>query len=281
MRIKLILPACLLLLSGCMHIFFRPTRHIHSDPASGGLKYEAIKFSSADDTPLTGIFFPAEGPARATVVHFHGNGQNMTAHYPYSAWLAKEGYNVFIFDYRGYGASGGKTSMRGAIEDGKAALLHALKLPGASRDRLIVFGQSLGGALSVAAVSGSDVKPAALILEGSFCSYRQVASAVMRGSWLTWPFSWMPYLLVTGRDSPSEKIAGIGCPKLFIHSPADDTVPYSQGRRLFEAAPGPKEFWEVPAGHIEAFGAFRGAYASRLLDFLEKALKPASADGGS
>lgn len=272
MKAKALLLPCLLLLSGCTHLFFKPTRHIHSDPAAAGLKYEAIKFSSSDGTPLTGIFFPAEGAVRATVVHFHGNGQNMTAHYQYSAWLAENGYGVFIFDYRGYGASGGKPSMRGAVEDGKAALAHALKLPGADPGKVVVFGQSLGGAVAIAAAADSEVRPAALIIEGSFYSYRQVAAAVMRRSWLTWPFSWLPYLLVTGQDSPSEMIRSLSCPKLFIHSPSDGTVPYAQGRRLYEAAPGPKEFWEVPAGHIEAFGAFRGAYAPRMLSFLDSVL---------
>lgn len=260
--------------SGCTHLFFKPTTHIHSDPSSTGIKYEAIRFSSSDGTELTGMFFPPAGVPKATIVHFHGNGQNMTAHYPYSAWLAGEGYNVFIFDYRGYGASGGRPSLDGAVEDGKAALAHALKLPGAQADKVIVFGQSLGGAIAVAAVSEYGFKPAAMVLEGTFYSYRQVSSAVMRGHWLTWPFSWLPYLMVSGRHSPSDYIAGAKCPKVFLHSVNDGTVPFEQGRKLYEAATGPKEFWEVPAGHIEAFGAFRHAYAPRLLAFLESPINP-------
>lgn len=272
-RFKLFLLSAALPLSGCTHLFFQPSRHVYSDPADAGLKAEAVKFASADGTELTGLFFPPAGKPKATVVHFHGNAQNMTAHYPYSAWLAGEGYNVFIFDYRGYGASGGEAGLDGAVEDGKAALAHALKLPGAEAGKVVVFGQSLGGAIAVAALAESGFKPAALVIEGSFHSYRGVASAVLRRRWFTWPVSWLPYLAVTGRHSPSDYIGALACPKFFLHAAGDPIVPYEQGRRLYEAAAGPKEFLEVPAGHIEAFAVFRKAYAPPLLRFLDSALK--------
>ncbi len=268
-----LLPAAVLLLSGCTDLFFQPSGHVYSDPADAGLKAEAIKFSSADGTGLTGLFFPPAGRPKATVVHFHGNAQNMTAHYPFSAWLAAEGYNVFIFDYRGYGASGGKAGLDGVVEDGKAALAHALKLPGARADKVVVFGQSLGGAIAVAAVAESGFKPAALVIEGSFHSYRGVAAAVLRSRWFTWPFSWLPYLVVSGRHSPAAYIGAMDCPKFFLHAAGDITVPYAQGVLLYAAAGQPKEFHEVPSGHIEAFATFRPSFGSPLLRFLDKALK--------
>ena len=272
MRIAALVLAAALPLSGCTHVFFKPTRQIHADPAAAGVKSEAIKFNSADGTPLTGLFFPPAGKPKGTVVHFHGNGQNMTAHYPYAAWLAAEGYNVFSFDYRGYGASGGRAELSGIVEDGKAALAHSLKLPGAEPGKIIVFGQSLGGAVAVAAVAEAGFRPAAMVLEGTFYSYRQVAAAVLRRHWLTWPASWLAHLLVSGRHSPADNIADIDCPKVFIHAVSDNTVPFSEGKKLYAAAPGPKEFWEVPAGHIEAFTAFHAAYAPRLMRFLDLAL---------
>jgi len=267
----IILSACLPL-SGCTHLFFQPSRNIFSDPSSNGLKYEAIKFSSGDGTPLTGLFFPAAGAPLATVVHFHGNAQNMTAHYPYSAWLAREGFNVFIFDYRGYGASGGKPSLDGLVMDGKAALEQALKLPGAKLGRIVILGQSLGGAIAVAAAGEAGFRPAALVLEGTFYSYKGVASAALRRHWLTWPALWLPPLAVSGKHSPADNIGGLACPKLIIHSVKDSRVPFAQGKKLFDAAPGPKEFWTVPGGHIEAFYSYRETYGPRLLEFLGKAL---------
>lgn len=260
-------------LCGCTRLFFQPSQKIFADPASAGIRYEVIKFSSGDGTALTGLFFPPAGKPRATVVHFHGNAQNMTAHFPYSAWLAAEGFNVFIFDYRGYGASGGKAALDGLVLDGKAALLHALKLPGAEPGKIIVFGQSLGGAIAAAAAAESGLTPAAMVLEGTFYSYREAAAAALRRHWPAWPFSWLPRVAVSGRYSPADYILKPACPKVFIHSLKDGVVPFAQGRKLYDAAPAPKEFWSVPAGHLEAFRAYRGVYAPKLLEFLKTALK--------
>jgi len=258
----------LAVLGACTHLFFQPTGGVYSDPASEGLKYEVIKFRSGDGTELTGLFFPPPGTPRGTVVHFHGNAQNMTSHFPYSAWLAKEGYNVFIFDYRGYGASGGKPTLDGLVLDGEAALTHALKLPGARADKMIVFGQSLGGAIAVAAVAESGLKPAAMVLEGTFYSYKDVGAEVLRRRWLTRPVVWLPRVAVSGRHSPSDYISALTCPKLFIHSEKDPIVPFAQGRKLYAAAPEPKEFWSLSDGHIEAFGANRQVYGPKLLKWL-------------
>ena len=267
-------PACLLpaaaALCGCTHLFFQPSAVIFSDPAAAGTRYEVIKFASGDGTELTGMYFPPAGPPRGTVVHFHGNAQNMTAHYPYSAWLAKEGFNVFIFDYRGYGASGGRPGLDGLVQDGIAALKQAEKLPGAEPGKIIVLGQSLGGAVAVAAAAESGLKPAALVLAGTVYSDRGVAAAGLRRHWWGWPALWLPYVGVSGRHAPSDHIGELNCPKLFIHSVKDPVVPFEQGKKLYDAAPGPKEFLETPDGHIEAFTAYRETFAPKLLEFLKQ-----------
>ena len=263
------------LLSGCTHLFFQPTSRIYADPADAGLRYEVIKFRSADGTELTGMFFASTSPALGTIVHLHGNAQNMTSHFPYSSWLAREGFNVFIFDYRGYGASKGKPGLDGAIQDAAAAFRQVRKIPGVDGEKIAVFGQSLGGAIGVAAIAESGLpQPRALVLEGTFYSYKSVASAVLRQRWWSWPFSWFPWIAVTGSHSPSKEIAGITCPKLFIHSGTDPVVPFSQGKRLYEASPGPKEFWTTPYGHIDAFYGQRETYGPRLVAFLKAAFGP-------
>ncbi|OGS51921.1 MAG: hypothetical protein A3J79_07655 [Elusimicrobia bacterium RIFOXYB2_FULL_62_6] len=271
----LLIAACVLGGNGCMRLFFQPGSRIYMDPANAGMRYEVIKFRSGDGTELTGMFFASSGTALGTIVHMHGNAENMTSHFSYSAWLANEGFNVFIFDYRGYGASGGRATLDGAVMDGVAALDHAVKLPGARADRIIIFGQSLGGAIAVAAVAESGFRPAAMVLEGTFYSYKSVGAAVMRKHWWSRPFSWLPWLVLTGSHSPSKDIAAISCPKLFIHSEKDPVVPFSQGRKLYEAASGAKEFWTLPSGgHTDAFAGQREIYGPRFVAFLKNALGP-------
>jgi len=144
---------------------------------------------------------------------------------------------------------------------------------------MIVFGQSLGGAIAVAAVAESGFKPAAMVLEGTFYSYKSVASAALRHRWWSWPFSWMPWVGVTGKYSPSDYISKISCPKLFIHSKLDPIVPFRQSRKLYEVAKEPKEFWSVPSGHTDAFYGQRETYGPKLTAYLKRVLGPLRPSG--
>lgn len=259
---------------GCTNVFLQPDRIEHMNPDRVGLKWEKVGFASADGTPLTGLWFPAaKTPIKGTIVQFHGNGQNMTSHFLSVYWLALEGWNVLAFDYRGYGTSGGVKSLGGAVADGVAALSFArAKSPGIP---LVVVGQSLGGAVSIASLDrdgGAGV--AALVLDSTFASYRGVARERLTRSWITWPFQWLAWPLVTDRyapiNLPSRKPS---IPTLVMHARLDPIVPYAQGRLLFESRPEPKEFWEVPgAGHTEALGIRGAEFRPRLIRYLDDIL---------
>lgn len=223
------------------------------------------------------MWFPAQnGPSRGTIVHFHGNGGNMTGHYLYVYWLALERYDVLTFDYRGYGASGGEKSLSGAVADGAAAIGVARKRT-PSHDRLIVIGQSLGGALALASLDrdgGEGVR--GVILDSTFSSYRSVARDKLGHWWLTWPLQYpLTWALVSDRWAPAKLVARRKpVPLLVMHAPKDPVVPYAEGRRLFDLAPGPKEFWRVDGeGHTEALFNEGAKYRRPVLDWLDRALQ--------
>ena len=261
-------------LSGCTGLFFHPTRHKYSNPLDEGYECEGMYFESKDGTRLTGIWFPSTAAnPKGTIVHFHGNAQNMTSHYRYISWITSPGYNVFTFDYRGYGASDGTAgSMKDAVEDSVAALQAVLEIPGVNPDKIILFGQSLGTAMAIAAAAESNFEPAALVLEGSIYSYKSIARSYLARHWVTWPILWLPTVAITGNYVPKNEIRKIKAPKLFLHSVKDNIVPYSQGTRLFKAAPEPKTFLDVPNGHIEAFTFYGNYFSPRLLKFLDEVL---------
>ncbi|NNN04393.1 MAG: alpha/beta fold hydrolase [Elusimicrobia bacterium] len=264
---------CAVLTSGCTNVFLQPDRALHMRPEQAGAKYEAVNFLSADGTKLCGLWFPARpGPAKGVIVQFHGNGENETSHFLYVYWLALEGWDVLAFDYRGYGASGGEKSLDGSVADGKAALAFARsRAPGLP---LVVIGQSLGGALALAALDGDGAGLRALVLDSTFSSYRSVTRAKLAQFWPTWPFQWLAYVLISDRFSPSRLIARRKLvPLLMLHAPADPVVPYAEGRRLYARAPGPKEFWDVPgAGHLLALGRDGGEFRPKLARWLDAAL---------
>jgi hypothetical protein len=267
-------PILFVVLQGCTNIFLQPDRALHLNPDKVGVKWEIDEFKSGDGTKLTGLWFPSARPsAKGVVLQFHGNGENMTSHFLTVYWLALEGYDVFAFDYRGYGASGGRKSIGGSVADGAAALAFArAKAPGLP---LVVIGQSLGGAIAVASLNrdgGAGLR--ALVLDSSFSSYCGVAREKLAAHGAMWAFQWLPYLLISDRFAPDRRIARRKrVPLLMLHAPNDPVVPYSEGRRLYELAPEPKEFWDVPgSGHTEAFGVQGAQFRPRLLKFLDDAL---------
>lgn len=256
---------------GCNRLFYYPSSRQYRTPSDLDVPVEEVRFHSADGTELHGwLLRPGEGrEATGTVVHFHGNAQNLSAHVGFVDWLAERGYNVFVFDYRGYGKSAGSPNRPGVIADSKAALAYIRGREDIDSDRLLVLGQSLGGACALAALGeGSTEGVRAIAIDSSFLSYRKVANSVLGGTILTSPLVW---LLVGSEHDPEDSIGELeGIPLLFIHGDADGLVRISNGRELFEAAPEPKSFIEVPgAKHMHAL---EGATKDELVKFFTEAL---------
>ena len=151
--------------------------------------------------------------------------------------LRKTGAGVFIVDYRGYGGSEGSPTEDGLYLDAEASI-QWLEERGAGP--LVYFGESLG--VGVAVELAQRRPPAGLILQSGFTSAVDVARSIY---WFL-PVS----LLMKDRYESSAKIAGARAPILCIHGAKDRIIPIRFGRRLFEAAAEPKEWFEVPeAGH--------------------------------
>lgn len=264
------------MLSACNHLFYYPDRHLHYPPKHLGLEPEDIFFESTDGTRLHAWWFrpSTTQAAKGTLIQFHGNAQNISSHYLAAIWLVKEGYNVFVFDYRGYGQSEGKPSPKGVHQDSVKALevawdLHQQHSP---LGAFILLGQSLGGIVSLRAIE--DFQNAQeidlIIIESGFPSYTEVAARVLRQAWLTWPFSPLAYILISDRYAPKQYTQESFSPLIVIHDKRDPIVPYSLGKKLYEKAQGPKEFWEPNQGqHIHAFANRDPTWQEKLLQRLK------------
>jgi fermentation-respiration switch protein FrsA (DUF1100 family) len=124
----------------------------------------------------------------------------------------------------------------------------------------VIYGWSLGSAVAVRLASAAPA--GAVILEGA------PASIVAIGE-QQYPF--FPVRLIM--RNPFESIARIDrirAPLLFLHSPEDAIVPIREGRRLYEAARGPKQFVEVRGGHIYANETDRAVFFGAIREFLER-----------
>ncbi|HEX7175750.1 MAG TPA: alpha/beta hydrolase [Pyrinomonadaceae bacterium] len=202
-----------------------------------------------------------DAPA-ATVVYFHGNGGNLS----YVGWLAEElagrGFDVLVFDYKGYGRSeGATTDERSLYEDADAVYDYLTVERERAPERLILYGQSLGTA---AVVDLASRRPCgALILESGLSSASDVAALLM---------PWAPrFLHRMGRNrlDTARKLARVERPVLVAHGEADDIIPVEQGRALYEAAKEPKRLLIIPrAGHNNLVAAGGHAYLDGLAEFI-------------
>jgi fermentation-respiration switch protein FrsA (DUF1100 family) len=279
----LMLGASLLLLQGCFTgAFYHPDQVQIETPAHYHLRFEEVAFNSRDGTRLSGWFVPAIGSPFGTVVHFHGSYGNQTYSFKQVSWLPAKGFNVFTFDYRGYGQSGGAPSKRGVYEDSVAAIEYILKRPGGDHDNVFVFGQSLGGANAAAAIARNDFPQIrAVVLEGTFYDYRSQAQDMMVAATRKkignlpclplqiWPIS---FLTVTNSYSPGEYIHQVSpIPVMLIHCLQDSVVSYRHSERLHEAAKEPKQLWLINGcSHLAVFteGHADSGYRQKLVQFL-------------
>jgi len=243
-------------LSGCTSVFFHPNKNVVTTPGQYGIDYQPIEMLAADGTSLFAWFLPARGEARATVLYLHGNAENISTHFANVAWMPAAGFNVLAMDYRGYGGSEGQPSLAGLQLDIDAGMRTLLERRDVDPSRIILFGQSLGGALAIyyAAHGEHRGRLRAIIADSAFSDYRLVAREKLAGFFMTWMFQWLPDFMIDNRYAPIAAVASVSpVPLLLIHGKADRIVPAHHSERLLEQAMGPKELWLVPeAGHIQA-----------------------------
>jgi fermentation-respiration switch protein FrsA (DUF1100 family) len=274
LRFLLIVP---FLLTGCASRFlYYPDHKVYQTPRQNGLNFEEVNFTSRDGTKLTGWFVPATKKAIGTIIHFHGNAQNMTAHFSFIDWLPSEGFNIFTFDYRGYGRSEGKPNRQGVFNDCIAAIEYVQKRPDIDPDALLILGQSLGGANALAVLGERKFKGVkAVAADSAFCSYRRIVRDKIGEMPLLWIIKWpLSFLVINNSHSPEAVVQNISpIPLLLVHGTADRIIPYQHGLDLLKKAGAPKQLWTVEGGdHLEAFTTYGTSYRKRLVEFFTKAV---------
>ena len=262
----LILMLVIGLTAGCSTVvnktLYQSTSKVYRTPDKDDLDYEDVAFASADGTMLTGWFIPATYEPRGTVIHLHGNTRNMTSHYRYVGWIADEGFNVFVFDYRGYGQSAGTPDRKGIYEDCVAAVRYVQQRDDVNPERVIVIGQSLGAANAIAVLGREKFDGIlGIVAEAPFASYEEIVTddlATSSGS--------ISRAALGDAYSPAAVVDKLGVPLIVIHGTADRVVPYKQGKRLFDKAKEPKQIWTIKGGrHCDSMTVYKEKVRPRLL----------------
>jgi hypothetical protein len=190
----------------------------------------------------------------------HGNGGNIAMRGPTAETFAAMGHEVLLLEYRGYGASSGKTSEEGTYLDAVAAYDSLATDPGIDPERIFAYGESLGGAVAIELSRRRKLR--ALVVESTFTSMPDIGAAV---------YPWIPVrLLARARYESIAKVPSLGIPLMVIHSPEDDLIPFEQGRRIFEAAGEPKSFLQTSGRHNDWGFAQSLEWRGKVRDFLAR-----------
>jgi pimeloyl-ACP methyl ester carboxylesterase len=157
-----------------------------------------------------------------------GNGRNRWGRAPLASAIADAGFPVLLFDYRGYGDSPGSPTEPGLALDVRAAYRHLVEVERVPPERIIFFGESLGGA--VVTELATEHRPAGMVLRSPFSSLAAVASV---------HYPLVPVrLLLKDRFPVAEQISRITAPTVVIYGTEDSVVPPEQSREVAAQAGG-------------------------------------------
>ena len=202
--------------------------------------------STGQPARLHGLFLPADakqpgwnGARAPLLLYLHGARWNVEGSAPRIRSMQQLGFSVLAIDYRGFGKSSPDLpSEEMAYEDVRSAWdWLAAKHPGQPR---YIFGHSLGGAVAIELASKVDDE-AGTIVEGTFTSIADVLDTMKWG--------WLPFRpLITQHFESIGKVGHLGAPLLVVHGASDSQILPALGRKLYEAARGPKAFVLVEGG---------------------------------
>jgi uncharacterized protein len=269
-------------------LIYQPTQADSIEPEFAGLlsgHYETVTVNTTDGLELRGWYVHAASPTPTAHVSGSSNGQGsapVVIYFPGNAGhrgyraleldvISRLGAAVYLFDYRGYGDNPGSPSEERLADDARS-IWRTVTERGAKPSQVFLLGESLGGGVATrlaAEVCAAGTPPGGLILRSTFSSLVDVAAH---------HYWWLPVrVLLIDRFPSTERIAAVTCPILVIHGTADEIVPFSNGQRLFDAAPEKsrqaiaKTFAPLRgAGHNDILYVARDEYRKAVQDFFER-----------
>lgn len=236
------------------YVYFRADRMIFlPQPSSYQDTEEILKLKSQGEKEISAIHL-VNSTAKYTILYAHGNAEDLGDSKKFLEKLRDLGFNVFAYDYRGYGTSVGTPTEKNAYHDIDAAynyLINNLKI---IPQNIIVFGRSVGGGSAVDLAARQLV--GGLILESTFTSAFQVII----------PHKILPF----DKFNNFAKIKKVNCPVLIMHGKADEIIPFSHGQKLYAAAHSPKlSLWVEEATHNDFFWVAGAKYEKILREFTD------------
>jgi len=241
-------------------MIYYPSRDTFWTPREDKLPFDDLRLQCADAAAIHGWFIPAAQNPRATILFFHGNAGNISHRVDKILLLHGFGLDVCIVDYHGYGQSEGKPSERTTYLDADAAYEWLTKERRVPPEKIILWGESLGGGIATYLAAKQPV--GGLVLESTYTTLPDVGQSAF-------PFLPVKLIMSTKYDSLG-RIRTIRVPVLSIHSPHDEVIPYRLGKKLFDAANEPKQFVELAGDHNGGFLLSEEEFRGGIREYLDE-----------
>jgi len=231
-------------------LMFRP------HPSSYQANDRHLTMLAAPNGEIAAFWIPRRG-AKLALLYFHGNGEDLGDDLPILNGFLNYGLSVLAVDYPGYGLTPGKPTEREVYRAAEAGYRFLTEEKHFSPDEIAVLGFSIGTGPACYIAEKHPVR--ALVFQSGFTSAPRVRTRVR--------------LPIPDPFPNIARIRHVKCPKLFLHGENDNVVPYSLGRKVFEAAEEPKLFIGVPdAGHADIpYAMPPGAYVNTVGGFIKRA----------
>lgn len=236
---------------------FYPEKEFWTLPTDRGMEYEDVFLSCPDGVTIHGWFLPGRG--ETTLLFFHGNGGNISHRVEKVYLLCYPEISALLIDYHGYGMSGGRPSEESCYLDAMVSWEYLTQKRQIPPKKIVLFGESLGGAVAIDLAVKKEI--GAVILESTFTDIGSVMSRFVPGIGT----------FLKKRFHSLSKMTKLKAPLLILHGDQDELVPYELGRKLFEEANEPKEFFTIRgAHHNDTYEVGGEAYREAIHQFIKR-----------
>jgi uncharacterized protein len=255
---------------GQSNLVFMPSRDVIETPEILGIKFENIQITTRDNINLDTWFVPAKDNdlvSKGVILFCHGNGGNISNRISYLPIFRELGLATFLFDYRGYGKSGGSPSEEGTYADVEAAWQYLTQERQIPPQKIIIYGESLGGAIAsylaqkISQPNGNN-NAGGLVLASTFTSISDRAAEL-------YPFMPIRFLSRFSYNS-IDRLPSIKIPVLVIHSIDDEIIPFHHGERNFQVANPTKKLVRLRGDHNGGFLDSLETYRNGLNEFIQR-----------
>jgi uncharacterized protein len=235
-------------------IIFHPVALAANYTFSFNNQFTEYNFQTPDNQSINAVLFQHPNP-KGIIVYCHGNADNIARWGAIAEKLVQYGYEVLVFDYRGYGKSTGKVTEENLFADAK--LVYNFAKTRFAEAQIVVYGRSLG--TGIATFLAATNSPKHLVLETPYYSILEMSQRYA---------NWLPTKLLLKYPLRTDlRITDVQAPISIFHGTADEIVPYESGSKLKKWLKPQDQFITIPDGmhsNLENYELYRQAIAKIL-----------------